>query len=222
MSHSHTSCIEFPTAGSDPRLNKIKITAYRDSHKQTKAILFERSAEVKQILFETATDENIDDLQIDIKIQFEDQNFIGTSYGLALAIASKQARLGDTKGGDADTSKRIVATGIIGPDCSIQAVEGFEQKLSLIGQSLKQDDLFIFPGANTEANQSLQKQIEQLPCQTHAVNHLSELSYLWGSSEADKKPAPSQKSATGAFFKGISFGVISVFIISVVLILLSR
>jgi len=213
MSHRHSSCIEFPTAGNEPRLNSVKVTAYRDSHKQTKAILFERSAEVKQILFTTQNDENIDDLQIDIKIQFEEQNFLGTSYGLALAIASKQARLSET-----GKSKRIVATGVIGPDCNIQAVEAFEQKLSLINQNLEKGDLFIYPKANLQTNQLLQDQIDKLPCQTCAVNHLSELSYLWGATNQDETKIVPQKSTTRTFFRGLIYGVLSVLIVSMILI----
>jgi len=214
MSLHHSSSIEFPTAGSQCRLNKVKVTAYRDSHNQTKAILFERSAEVKQILFMSQTDENINDLQIDIKIQFEDQNFIGTSYSLALAIANKQARLGE-----ADTSKRIVATGILGPNCSIQAVEGFEQKLSLISQSLAANDLFIYPKVNIKSNLSLLEQVEQLPCQTLAITNLSELSHLWAAAQHDRDVNSAPDNAARFFFRGILYGVFSVLMISIAMVL---
>ena len=117
---------------------------------------------------------------------FSNPMFGGESYGLALAICDKIARL-ET----AEQLTQIIATGRIPHDgCGkIKHIGGFIEKLNAVAASAANGAIFIFPRDNLDdAEEEIGPALENLEkrgIQWRAIKHIDELDgVLWSSSQS--------------------------------------
>lgn len=122
-------------------------------------------------------------------VSFSNPLFSGESYGLALAIADKIARLGGL-----EVWPAMYATGEIPPDgCgTVGRINEFLAKIELVYEQGKEDSLFVFPTDNLSSSpDQIQEKLNQLKSRGikyRAIRHINDLEgYLWRSSSASKK-----------------------------------
>lgn len=82
-------------------------------------------------------------IELPIDIEIDDAGVIGPSAGLAFALD-----IVDELGTDVDRGRRIVVTGELGLDGSVNAIGGVKQKV--IGAERAGADIFVVPEANAE------------------------------------------------------------------------
>ena len=116
---------------------------------------------------------------------FSNPLFSGESYGLALAVADKLARLQRIGPWEA-----IYATGKIPADgCGqVDAINGFAEKLSILLDIARPDTLFLYPQQNHPSTDSLMEQMQRLQLKGMRclpVAHLDDLQgRLWSGSSS--------------------------------------
>jgi hypothetical protein len=173
-----TSIVAFPVAGFPPALNRVRVISYRDRHTGTRSCPFpDKSSEVKRILGYARHDEGIATVDIDVVVQFDDPDFSGTSFGLALAIADKLSRFGEAR-----HYATIVATGTISNGGSIEPVGSMAGKLETV-DSLGADALLILPEKNGRGGDAIISLLRERGVEVRRASNLSDLADLW-------RPAP--------------------------------
>lgn len=198
------SAVLFPTCGPEGRMNSVCVTAYPDRHTGMRSCPSSRKvALVKDLLGHGRHDEGIETVDIDVVVQFDDDDFQGQSFGLALALADKLARFSDETG-----SSRICGTGIIANKGRIEAVEHFPAKVAQAQLSLTQGDIFVFPKSNEEDDQGGLRRIAAQGVQLIGVQSLEELQHLWDTNagESSQSSETSVKRVTDWIW--IVFGLI--------------
>jgi len=132
---------------------------------------------------------------------FSNPLFSGESYGLALAVADKLARLHRIGPWEV-----VYATGKIPVDgCGqVEAINGFTEKLSILLDHARPNTLFLYPQKNHPTTDSLTDQMQRLQhkgMRCLPVAHLNDLQgRLWSSSP----PVASRKSIFALFIQTIS------------------
>jgi len=180
------SAVLFPTCGPEGRMNSVCVTAYPDRHTGMRSCPSSRKvALVKYLLGHGRHDEGIDTVDIDVVVQFDDDNFEGQSFGLALALADKLARFSDSTGGST-----VCGTGIVANKGRIEAVEHFSAKVAQAELSLAQGDIFVFPKSNEENDPSGLRRLAGQGVHVIGVHSLNDLMRLWGRKTGGASQSP--------------------------------
>ncbi|MBK1646486.1 hypothetical protein CKO25_17910 [Thiocapsa imhoffii] len=134
-----------------------------------------KSAQVKRLLSYARQGEGIETLDIDVVVGFDDDDFEGQSFGLALALADKLARFQSSR----TSPNRLCATGILGNGGQLSAVDAFPEKVHLAFQALEPHSTLAFPNANLLDHTPLLNRLAEADIELRAVNNLADLSELW-------------------------------------------
>jgi uncharacterized protein YegL len=161
-------------------MNHVQVIAYFDSLGRVVSVPSAKNhAERAKIVIDNARyGEHKPFVDMDVVVHFANNDFDGVSFGLALALADKQACY-DMAGHPG----RIVATGVVGPQGEVTAVEAFGAKLAQIEQILGAGDVFVYPRRNVApTDTALQEALQRLHGRgiaLHPVDHLRQLLPLW-------------------------------------------
>jgi hypothetical protein len=144
---------------------------------------------VKLILEQARFGEHQPWVNMDVVVHFTNPDFDGLSFGLALALADKRARYGSV-----GRAGRLVATGVVGPQGVVEAVEAFAVKLTCMEQVLTAGDLFIYPARNvSQAEAQVQEALGRLRSRgivLRAVEYITDVRDLWNWALATSTTAP--------------------------------
>jgi hypothetical protein len=184
--------VEFPLAGGPGRgLNHVRVLAYPDSLGRVVSVPGKHAEPAKAIIDNARYGEHAPYVDIDVVVHFADSSFDGTSFGLALALADKLARYGT--GGH---TMRVVATGSIGPQGAVEAIEAFEAKLASLDHTLGAGDVLVYPTRNAPADdvvvQTALQRLRDRGVVLRGVEQVEEVSDLW-TSTSDSAPSGAAK-----------------------------
>lgn len=156
-------------------MNSVCVTAYPDRHSGMRSCPSARKVTlVKDLLGHGRHDEGIDTIDIDVVVQFDDDDFEGQSFGLALVLADKLARFPN-----GTPSPRICGTGIIANKGRIEGVEHFPGKVAQAAVSLAKGDVFAFPITNYAHDPEGLRRLAAQGVRLRSVHSLEELRHLW-------------------------------------------
>lgn len=195
-SNPETIVVSFPCVHGAARGDLVRITCFRSEElKGSIKVVSAIDEEIaKRIIGATRHGESSSTAAHGVIALFSNPMFGGESYGLALAIGDKMARLGS-----ATNLTQIIATGRIPYDgCGkIKPIEGFVEKLTTVAASVTTGEaIFIFPRRNLEeADDQIRQEIDKLEkmgIEWHAIDEIGDLDgLLWstGQSAGNNSPA---------------------------------
>ena len=131
--------------------------------------------------------------------RIDPNDFDGSSFGLAVAIADRSARYGFSA---KLVGRQVIATGTIeaGGQGAVMAVDGFEAKVRLLEREAAADSMFVFPAANLErADEDTRQRLERARRSGRfswkAITHVAELDDFFGREDEEQKPTPAQPTS---------------------------
>jgi hypothetical protein len=147
---------------------------------------------VEAVLADARHNEEGDKATKCVRVRFSPRTFSGRSYGVALALADKIARLAP----DEPASDRLIyATGILPVDGhgAIAGIEGFAEKVAFIEREAPPGSLFIFPRENYDTAPDdtrllLERMASGKQIECRAVDHIDDLSDLWTPGAQTSRP----------------------------------
>jgi uncharacterized protein YegL len=161
-------------------MNHVQVIAYFDSLGRVVSVPAAKNhAERAKIVIDNARyGEHTPFVDMDVVVHFANNDFDGVSFGLALALADKQARHGR-----AGQTGRLVATRVVGPQGGITAVDAFGVKLAHVEAVLGAGDVFVYPRHNVApTDTALQAALQRLHSRgivLHPVEQMWQLLPLW-------------------------------------------
>ena len=209
MNAQHRAKVEFPIAGPLPSLNRVEVIAYPDKQDGRVSCPGKSTLGIKKLIGHSRYDEDdIDKIEIDVVVRFDRSGFEGQSYGLALALADKQARWSNATQFD-----RIIATGVLEEQGRVARVDGFAAKIGLLKPTPNQKILFVFPKQNLDDDPTAIECLSDKNILLRPVSHLIELRDLWQEHETTVTPQ-TVWNRRSTFLRGLSLGF-SIVIVSV-------
>jgi uncharacterized protein YegL len=170
--------VEFPVAGGQASgMNHVRVIAYFDSLGRVISVpaSHNHAARAKVIIDNARYGEHKPMVDVDVVVHFANNDFDGDSFGVALALADKRARY-DMAG----MTGRLVATGIVGPQGEVTAVDAFPAKVAYLAQLLKAGDLFVYPTSNaTGTVQAALQRLRQQGVVLRSIERLAQVRDLW-------------------------------------------
>lgn len=169
----------FPVAGLPASLNQVHVVGYLHRHTGARSCPYpSKSADVKKILGYSRHDEGIGTVDMDVVVQFDDPDFDGDSFALALAIADKRARFGES-----GKYRSIAATGTLRNKGIVDRVSGLAEKLHALS-TLSPGGLLLLPAAQAKECPSKVASLQNDGIEVRYVSNLDELADLWQSEKA--------------------------------------
>ncbi len=166
----------FPTSGPTMAVNSVTVITYPDRQNAIRTCASDsKRSIIKEVLGYSRDGEGIETIDTDAVVRFNDDNFQGRSFGLALGIADKLARFQEPS----TTDTTIAATGTMASKGEIHAVEQFPEKIGFLLKQLPQGSRFFYPLANEPGNEKTLRAFNELGIKSIAVGNLAEISWLW-------------------------------------------
>ena len=207
--------VYFPAVGEDGRLAAINVFSHQRPSEVSGILAhgdpIDKEKEFNRILGLTRHRESGLQAKFSVGVSLEDcdgLNLNGTSYGLALALADKCARLGSP-------AQTIIATGGVKKaerPCASQVeaepIDHFAEKLALLAQSKPTlPCVFVYPADNpsTPAAQALLQQLHAQGIKLRAIHCLDEVADLWGEAHPQKTTALKNSVTTVLLVLALAF-----------------
>lgn len=199
----------FPTCGPSARMNRVRVTAYPDRHNGIRSCPWaDKVKAVKKIIGYSRDDEGIETIDIDVVVQFDEDDFDGDSFGLALALADKRARFCSVDGPVA-----ICATGAIHNKGRVGPIDCLQSKVKLALETLNPGSIFLIPDQDRLEESKSLAQLQLQGVQVVAATSLTELRWLWSSLQRPSSTAyfDAFRWSTASFWlcNGMAFGFLT-------------
>lgn len=201
MNAQHRAKVEFPIAGPLPSLNRVEVIAYPDKQDGRVSCPGKSTLGIKKLIGYSRYDEDdIDKIEIDVVVRFDRSEFEGQSYGLALALADKQARWSNVT-----QFNRIIATGVLEEQGGVTRVDGFAAKIALLKPIPNQQMLFVFPKQNLDDDPTAMERLSDKNIFFRPISHLIELRDLWQGDKTTATPKTGWNRRI-TFLRGLGLG----------------
>ena len=166
----------FPTCGPDQSMNRVRVLAYPERSNGMRSCASDRKlAQVKRILSHARDGEGIESVDTDVVVRFDNDEFEGQSFGLALALADKLARFASEK----ESQFVLCATGVLKNQGQIERVEAFPEKLDLARRTLTPGSMFVFPEDNQWESHDALGNLLEAGIILRSARNLTELGEFW-------------------------------------------
>jgi hypothetical protein len=185
--------VAFPLGGHKTEIACVSVRPQPDYEGQRKEYIVVldddgRRDHVKTVLNICRRGGNAVDLK-EVVVEFCSVAFTGNSYGLAVAIADKLARLAP------DIDRQIVATGDVDVAGTVTEAGSFPEKLANLkmaidtGKEIKTGALFVYPAANKDKmgpeEKKLLGELADRGIELRSVRQLADLTDLWDAPEKE-------------------------------------